>query len=138
MTVAHLGIRLDTKRTAETVDITTRVAEQVGAANVRDGICVVTVEHTTAGVFVNENADPDVQLDLLVALERLVPDHNDYRHAEGNSPAHLKAVLVGSNITVPVREGALVLGRWQGIYFAEFDGPRTRHLRVTVIGDAAG
>lgn len=138
MTVAHLGIRLETKGRAETIDITTRVAEKVGAAKVREGICVVTVQHTTAGVFVNENADPDVQRDLLVTLERLVPDSGDYRHAEGNSPGHIKAVLVGVDITVPIHEGGLALGRWQGIYFAEFDGPRTRGVTVTVIGDIAG
>jgi secondary thiamine-phosphate synthase enzyme len=99
---------------------------------------VVTVAHTTAGVFVNENADPDVQRDLLTTLARLVPDAGDYRHAEGNGPAHIKSVLVGGDITIAIRDGGLALGRWQGIYFAEFDGPRTRSATVTVVGERAG
>jgi secondary thiamine-phosphate synthase enzyme len=138
MTTAHLGLRIETTKRAETIDITDRVAEKVKAAKIADGICVVTVAHTTAGVFVNENADPDVQRDLLVTLARLVPDQGDYRHAEGNGPAHIKSVLVGGDITVAVRDGRLDLGRWQGIYFAEFDGPRTRSATVTIIGDRAG
>jgi len=138
VTTAHLGLRIETSKRAETIDITERVAEQVKAAQIREGICVVTVAHTTAAVFVNENADPDVQRDLLTTLSRLVPDTGDYRHAEGNGPAHIKSVLVGSDITVAIRNGRLDLGRWQGIYLAEFDGPRTRSATVTVIGERAG
>ena len=138
MSVAHLGIRIETTKKTQTVDITERVAEKVKGSRVRDGICVITVAHTTAAVFVNENADPDVQRDLLITLSRLVPDDGDYRHAEGNAPAHIKSVLVGGDVTVAVRDGELDLGRWQGIYFAEFDGPRTRNATVTVIGDRAG
>jgi secondary thiamine-phosphate synthase enzyme len=138
VSTAHLGMRIETRYKSETIDITDRVAEKVNEAGIRDGVCVVTVAHTTAGVFVNENADPDVQRDLLTTLDRLVPDQGDYRHAEGNGPAHIKSVLVGGDITVAVRDGGLDLGRWQGIYFAEFDGPRTRSATVTVIGDRAG
>jgi len=138
MSVAHLGIRIETTKKTQTVDITERVAEKVKGSRVRDGICVITVAHTTAAVFVNENADPDVQRDLLATLGRLVPDDGDYRHAEGNAPAHIKSVLVGGDVTLAVRDGELDLGRWQGIYFAEFDGPRTRNATVTVIGDRAG
>ena len=138
MITAHLGVRIETQAKTETVDITDRIAEKVKEAHVRDGICVVTVLHTTAGVFVNENADPDVQRDLLATLARLVPDAGDYRHAEGNGPAHIKSVLVGGDVAVAIRDGGLVLGRWQGIYFAEFDGPRTRTAAVTVIGERAG
>jgi secondary thiamine-phosphate synthase enzyme len=138
VSTAHLGLRIETKRKIETIDITERIAEKVKEAKVRDGICLVTVAHTTAGVFVNENADPDVQRDLLTTLARLVPDEGDYRHAEGNAPAHIKAVLVGGDITVSIRDGLLDLGRWQGIYFAEFDGPRTRSATVTVVGERAG
>ena len=138
MTTTHLGLRIETHKKTETVDITERVAEKVKEAKVRDGICLVTVAHTTAGVFVNENADPDVQRDLLTALARLVPEDGDYRHAEGNGPAHIKSVLVGTDITVTVRDGDLDLGRWQGIYFAEFDGPRLRSATVTVVGERAG
>jgi secondary thiamine-phosphate synthase enzyme len=131
-------MRIETRTKSETIDITDRVAEKVNDAGIRDGICVVTVAHTTAGVFVNENADPDVQRDLLTTLERLVPDQGDYRHAEGNGPAHIKSVLIGGDITVAVRDGRLDLGRWQGIFLAEFDGPRTRSATVTIIGDRAG
>ena len=138
MTVAHLRLRIETTAKTETVDITARVTEKVKEAKVREGICVVTVAHTTAGVFVNENADPDVRRDLLVTLARLVPDAGDYRHAEGNGPAHIKAVLVGGDITVAITDGALDLGRWQGIYFAEFDGPRMRSATVTVVGEHSG
>jgi secondary thiamine-phosphate synthase enzyme len=138
VTTAHLGFRIETTRKTETIDITERVAEKVKDAKITEGICVVTVAHTTAAVFVNENADPDVQRDLLVTLARLVPDAGDYRHAEGNGPAHIKSVLVGGDVTVSIRDGALDLGRWQGIYFAEFDGPRTRSATVTVIGERAG
>lgn len=138
MTAAHFGLRIETRKKTETVDITDRIAEKVKAAHVRDGICVVTVAHTTAAVFVNENADPDVQRDLLATLARLVPDAGDYRHAEGNGPAHIKSVLVGGDVAVAIKNGELALGRWQGIYFAEFDGPRTRSATVTVIGERAG
>ena len=138
MTVAHLGMRIETSKKTETVDITERVAEKVKESNIRDGICVVTVAHTTAAIFVNENADPDVQRDVLATLARIVPDGGDYRHAEGNGPAHIKSVLVGGDITVAVKAGELALGRWQGIYLAEFDGPRTRTATVTVMGDRAG
>jgi len=138
VSVAHLGVRIETTKKTETIDITERVADKVKESGVREGICVVTVAHTTAAVFVNENADPDVQRDLLVTLERLVPDTGDYRHAEGNGPAHIKSVLVGADITVAVKSGELALGRWQGIYVAEFDGPRTRSVTVTVVGDRSG
>lgn len=138
MTVAHHDLRIETERKTETIDITARVADIVKNAGIGEGICVVTVAHTTAGIFVNENADPDVQGDVLATLARLVPDDGDYRHAEGNSPGHIKSILVGADITVAVRDGELALGRWQGIYVAEFDGPRRRHLTVTLVGDDAG
>lgn len=138
MTVAHHDVRIETERKTETIDITARVADVVKKAGIGDGICVVTVAHTTAGVFVNENADPEVQRDVLAALARLVPDDGGYRHAEGNSPGHIKSILVGADITVAIRDGELALGRWQGIYFAEFDGPRRRHATVTLLGGDAG
>jgi len=138
VSATQLGLRIETRKKTETVDITERVAGKVGESGIRDGICVVTVAHTTAAIFVNENADPDVQHDLLATLARLVPDDGDYRHAEGNGPAHIKSVLVGHGITIAVKDGALDLGRWQGIYVAEFDGPRTRSATVTVVGDRAG
>lgn len=136
MTTHHAEIRLHTTAREETHDITDRVSEVVRTSGIRDGVCLVASTHTTAGIFVNENADPDVQHDLLAQIARIVPDDGDFRHAEGNSPAHIKAVLVGSDVTLAVRDGELWLGRWQGVYFAELDGPRQRVATVTVSGDA--
>jgi secondary thiamine-phosphate synthase enzyme len=135
MTAAHSRIDVRTRATADTLDITARVRDAVTQTRVRDGICVVAVMHTTAGVFVNENADPDVQRDILAALSRAVPDDARYAHAEGNGPAHIRSVIVGNSVTVPIRDGSLDLGTWQGIYLAEFDGPRTRHATITCIGE---
>ena len=118
----------------DVMDITERIAQVVADSGVKTGLCHVYVPHTTAGVFINENADPDVMADVLATLDALVPWDNQYRHAEGNAAAHIKAVLIGSSQTIPVRNGLLALGRWQGIYFAEFDGPRERHFQVTVLG----
>jgi secondary thiamine-phosphate synthase enzyme len=135
VTVRHETITLDTKRREETIDITARVKAAVTRAKIGDGIVTIAVAHTTAAVFVNENADPDVQRDLLTALERMVPRDAAYEHAEGNGPAHIKSVLVGSSVTLAIREGAVALGTWQGVYFAELDGPRERSATITVIGD---
>lgn len=135
MSVHHEKLSLTTERRETTIDVTSRVRAAVTRSKVREGICVVNVAHTTAAVFVNENADPDVQRDLLGQLTKIVPRDGDYRHAEGNSAAHIKAVLVGNDVTLSVHEGELVLGTWQGVYFAEFDGPRERSATVTVIGD---
>jgi secondary thiamine-phosphate synthase enzyme len=135
MTVHHEKLSVSTDKREMTIDVTSRVRAAVTRSKVGEGICVVNVAHTTAGVFVNENADPDVQRDLLHQLAKVVPKDGDYRHAEGNSSAHIKTVLVGSDVTLSVHEGALVLGTWQGVYFAEFDGPRERSATVTVIGD---
>ena len=135
MTVRHEQITVVTKKREETIDITARVKSAVTRAKVGEGIVAVSVAHTTAAVFVNENADPDVQRDLLAALERAVPRDAKYAHAEGNGPAHIKAVLIGNSLTLPVRDGAIALGTWQGIYFAELDGPRERSATITVIGD---
>jgi secondary thiamine-phosphate synthase enzyme len=125
-----------------TLDVSTRervafvdITHDVGALirDEGDGIVVVSVPHTTAGVTINENADPDVCDDLRMALERIVPADLPFRHAEGNSDAHLKASLMGSSVTIPVKEGRLHLGTWQGVYFSEFDGPRRRRAEVTFI-----
>ena len=125
-------LTVTSRKKADVIDITEQVQRIVAKSSVSKGLCHVYVAHTTAGVFINENADPDVMDDLLTTLDRLVPWENDYRHAEGNAAAHIKAILVGSAQTLPVDEGRLALGRWQGIYFAEFDGPRERRLQVTV------
>ncbi len=114
------------------VDITAAVAEVVRRRG--GGLCTVFVPHTTAGVTINENADPDVAADLLHHLSELVPRNRPYRHTEGNSDAHIKATLVGSSVQVPVVGGRLALGTWQGIFLAEFDGPRTRKVQVVLHG----
>ena len=137
MATHHDTVRIRSEGREGTTDITARVREIVRASGIREGVCLIASTHTTAAVFINENADPDVQHDLLAALSRIVPDDAGYRHAEGNSPAHIKAVLVGGDVTLAVRDGDLVLGRWQGVYFAELDGPRPRVATVTVSGDLA-
>lgn len=125
-----------TRERNEFVEITSEVRQAIPAAGVRGGLCVVYCPHTTAAVTVNENADPDVVHDMLLHLERTVPQQQPgFRHAEGNSDSHIKASLVGPSVTLLVEDGDLVLGRWQGVYFCEFDGPRTRTVHVQVIGD---
>ncbi len=114
------------------VDVTERVAEAIRESGIGDGVCVAFCPHTTAGMTINENADPDVVRDMLLGLERAYPDRAEFRHAEGNSAAHLKASALGSSVTVIVSAGRPVLGTWQGIYLCEFDGPRSRHLLVSV------
>jgi secondary thiamine-phosphate synthase enzyme len=124
-----------TRKRNEFVEITDRVRQLIQQSGVRDGACIVYCPHTTAAITINENADPDVVHDMLSWLGRAIPQHQpDFRHGEGNSDSHLKASLVGSSATVIIDDGQAVLGRWQGIYFCEFDGPRTRHVHVQVIG----
>lgn len=114
-------------------NITETVKKSVAESGIKDGICLVYCPHTTAGITINENADPDVIHDILLGLSCALPDRPEFRHAEGNSTAHLKASYVGSSVTVIINDGQLVLGRWQGIYFCEFDGPRSRNYYVKVI-----
>lgn len=127
-------IEIRTRGKEEFVDLTAEVGRIVTASGVANGVCVVAVPHTTAGVAVNENADPDVRADMAMTLRRIVPDSLPYAHGEGNSPAHIKSVLVGSSVTLVVEAGKLRLGTWQGIFFCEFDGPRARKAWVQVIG----
>jgi len=123
-----------TKNTTELIDITSRVREAVEQSGVSDGIVCVFIPHTTAGVTVNEAADPSVRRDIVAELNTMVPFDGNYRHAEGNSPAHIKTSLVGSSVSVPVSGGKPRLGTWQGIYLCEFDGPRSREVTCTVLG----
>ena len=116
-------------------DITSRAREALRESGIQDGICVVYSPHTTAGITINENADPDVVRDLILALEKTYPDRAEFRHAEGNSAAHLKASTIGSSATIPVRGGKLLIGTWQGVYFCEFDGPRARRFSVQILGE---
>ncbi|SEF78670.1 secondary thiamine-phosphate synthase enzyme [Caloramator fervidus] len=122
-----------TSKREEFIDITYYVKEAVKSKNVKDGIAVVFVPHTTAAVTINENADPDVVYDMINTLDRLIPQRGNYMHIEGNSDAHLKASMFGSSVTVIIENGTLKLGTWQGIYFCEFDGPRSRKFYVKVI-----
>jgi secondary thiamine-phosphate synthase enzyme len=126
---------LDLRTNARTqfVDITARVIEAVSLSGVSEGIAVVYCPHTTAGITINESADPSVVGDILEKLSQLAPEHDGYRHAEGNSDAHIKASLVGSSATVIIHASKLVLGTWQGIFFCEFDGPRSRKFMVKII-----
>ncbi len=125
--------QIRTSRRVEMVDITARIRSLIEKSGVSDGIVVVHVPHTTAGVTVNENADPDVQHDLIEKLARLIPhEESFYRHSEGNSDAHLKSSLVGCSQTLIVERGRLMLGTWQGLYFCEFDGPRDRECWIKV------
>jgi secondary thiamine-phosphate synthase enzyme len=123
-------ISLSTDAREQFVDVTDRVAAAVRALGVADGAVVVHVPHTTAGVTINEGFDPDVARDVLRVLRDLVPHEGGYAHAEGNSDSHVKAIMVGSTQVLPVAAGAPVLGRWQRIFFCEFDGPRSRQLLV--------
>lgn len=126
-------LEVRTSRRNEFVDVTGRVRQAVAESGVSEGLCYLYVPHTTAGVCINEAADPTVSRDILAHLARAVPEQGDYRHMEGNSDAHIKAVLVGSVQTIPIHAGKLVLGTWQGIFFCEFDGPRTRRLHVKIL-----
>ena len=114
-------------------NITSYVRQAVNESGVSDGIAVVYCQHTTAGITINENADPDVVTDLLYALDKTYPDRPQFRHLEGNSAAHLKASCIGSSVTVIIQDGSLLLGTWQGIYFTEFDCPRSRKFFVKII-----
>lgn len=116
------------------VDITGLVKSELSNAGVKSGACYLYVPHTTAGLTINENADPDVVRDMIKGLERLVPVNGDYRHSEGNSDAHIKASMMGFSLMIPVIDGRLALGTWQGIYFCEFDGPRSRKLLIGMHG----
>ncbi|NLY30611.1 MAG: YjbQ family protein [Firmicutes bacterium] len=123
-------ITVKTKGRTDFVEITNLVGEEVRASNIEQGFCTLFVPHTTAGITVNENTDPNVLWDMEKALERAVPWIGDYRHAEGNSAAHVKASLMGFSLQVPIANGRLRLGTWQGIYLCEFDGPRNREVWI--------
>ena len=128
-----LSIR--TSRRTELKNVTAEIEVVVRESGCVDGLCHLYVPHTTAGVLINEGDDPAVARDIEAALDRLVPHRGNYEHAEGNSDSHIKTALVGSSETVPIENGRLALGRWQAIFLAEFDGPRTRDLRVKVVPD---
>lgn len=125
-------ISIRTSKRDELVDITAQVQRVVSKNKTKDGLCFVFVPHTTAGITINENADPSVRKDILYELNKIVPHDDNYAHSEGNSAAHIKASLLGFSVSIFVQDGQLRLGTWQGIYFAEFDGPRTRQVWIKV------
>lgn len=128
-------IDIKTRSRVDFQDITLKVKDAVESSGIQSGVCYVFVPHTTAGITVNEHADPSVAEDITAQLEAMVPQHNNYRHMEGNAPAHIKASLVGNSETLLVEGGKLVLGTWQGIFLCEFDGPRNRTVLIKVMPD---
>jgi len=128
-----LSVRTNSR--TEFLDLTSQIQELVQKSSVAEGLCHIFVPHTTAAVTINENADPSVKADILMVLNKLISDRESYRHLEGNAPAHVKAAVIGPQLTVPVSGGRLLLGTWQGIFFCEFDGPRSRRVHVKVVAD---
>jgi secondary thiamine-phosphate synthase enzyme len=125
-------LKLKTKARVELIDITDKVNHALAEIGASGGLCNIFVAHTTAAVIVSENWDPDVTTDMLAQLERVVPRENGYRHGEGNSQAHILSVMLSTSINIPMRRGKLALGKWQGVMFVEFDGPRERNVIVSV------
>lgn len=126
-------ITIKTNTQTQILDITTQVQKVVGESGITEGLCCVFVPHTTAGVTINENADPSVKQDIVMELNKVIPFDDNYSHLEGNSAAHIKASIIGSSVNVPVKNNYLLLGTWQGICFCEFDGPRTRKFYVKIM-----
>jgi secondary thiamine-phosphate synthase enzyme len=127
-------LRISTRTRCEMIDITSRVQEVVQRSGVKSGICTIFVPHTTAGCAVNEHADPDVAADILKTLGELIPQAGSYRHVEGNSDAHIKSTWCGVSESLIIEDGQLQLGRWQGVFFCEFDGPRSREVWIKIVG----
>jgi secondary thiamine-phosphate synthase enzyme len=127
-------IYLETRNKAELVNITGLISKHIEESKVKEGLCVIFCPHTTAGLTINENADPDVQRDILHYLEKLIPhDYENFHHMEGNSDGHIKASIMGSSLNIIISQGRPFLGTWQGIYFCEFDGPRKRELAIKIL-----
>jgi secondary thiamine-phosphate synthase enzyme len=124
---------IKTSKQDEMINITDIIREDARNSKVKDGVVIVFVPHTTAGITINENADPDVVYDMLNTLQKVVPKDRSHRHMEGNSHAHIKASVMGSSCTIIIENGVLKLGTWQGVYFCEFDGPRTRKFNTKII-----
>ncbi len=126
-------IEISTSKRIEFLDITLIVSNIVSESNIKDGICLVYVPHTTCGLTINEHADPSVVSDIINHLSKLVPHNSDYKHLEGNSDAHIKASIFGSSLSVIISNGKLLLGTWQGIFLCEFDGPRKRNVYIKIL-----
>jgi len=128
-----MTINVTTSAREQLIDITRKIQSAVHDSKIENGVCFVHIAHTTAGLTINENADPDVLHDILLSLDDIVKEQREFRHGEGNSTAHVKSSLMGNSVSAPIKNGKLLLGTWQGIYFCEFDGPRNRCAWVTVI-----
>jgi len=129
-------INVSTSSRTEIISITSKVAQVVKKSGVKNGICVVYVPHTTAGITINEDADPSVKSDILKELNKVIPFDDNYSHLEGNAAAHIKASIIGSSVTVIIKDRSLMLGTWQGIFFCEFDGPRNRKVYMQIIKES--
>jgi len=127
-------LSVKTSGRTELIDITSQISKLVKKSDVTEGLCMLYVPHTTAAVTINESADPSVKGDILMVLNQVIPWEANYRHLEGNSPAHIKSTLVGASELVAIENGKLVLGTWQGLFFCEFDGPRSRKVHVRILG----
>lgn len=128
-------ITIKTHVKTELIDITSHIEEVVSQKNIKEGLCLLFVPHTTAAITINESADPNVKSDMLMVLNQMVPWKADYRHLEGNSPAHVKSSLIGASELIAIKSGRLILGRWQGLFFCEFDGPRQRKLHIKMMAE---
>lgn len=128
-------MEIKTKSKVDFQEITSEIRKVIESSGVKSGVCYLFVPHTTAGVTVNEHADPSVVKDVIDQLDMVIPQHRQYRHGEGNSPAHIKASLMGSSQILPIENGKPILGTWQGIFFCEFDGPRNRSLLIKIVTD---
>jgi len=126
-------ITIQTNTQTQILDITAQVQKVVEESGIMGGLCCVFIPHTTAGVTINENADPSVKQDIVMELNKVIPFNDNYIHLEGNSAAHIKASIIGSSVNIPVKNNNLLLGTWQGICFCEFDGPRQRHFYVKIV-----
>jgi secondary thiamine-phosphate synthase enzyme len=125
-------LEIETTSHTEMIDITAEIAAAISKNNVKSGVCTIFVPHTTAGVTLNENADPSVRKDFINVFEKLIPKYERYSHAEGNAPAHIKSSIFGSSLNIIIEDGKPVLGTWQGIFFCEFDGPRNRKIYLQI------
>ncbi len=128
-------LQVRTNEKTQLLDITSQVQEVVKNSGVQSGICQIFIPHTTAGVTINENADPSVKRDMLMELNKVIPFDDNYHHSEGNSAAHIKSTLAGPSLSIIIDQGRIMLGTWQGIYFCEFDGPRSRGVWIKIIAD---
>ncbi len=125
-------ISLETKNQTELIDISDKINSLIAKSKIENGTCLIFVPHTTAGLAINENADPNVKTDIIKELNKVIPYNDDYKHAEGNSAAHIKSVLCGVDLNIIIKNSQLALGTWQGVYFCEFDGPRSRKVIINV------